>query len=60
MLAIVKAGGRIMSLVCDNCPTNQGVYRKLGGPGKVHLQNIGIDVFLGFEYTFSKISGTIG
>ena len=60
MLVIVKAGGRIMSLVCDNCPTNQGVYRKLGGPGKVHLQNIGIDVFLGFEYTFSKISGTIG
>ena len=50
MLAIIKAGGRIMSLVCDNCPTNQGVYRILGGPGKVHFENIGMTVFLVYDY----------
>ena len=50
MLAIVKPGGRVISLVCDNCPTNVGVYRKLGGPGKVHLEIVGIKVFLIFDY----------
>ena len=50
MFAIVKAGGRIVSLVCDNCPTNQGVYSKLDGPGKVHLENIGITAFLVYDY----------
>ena len=37
MSTIVKSGGRIVSLVCDNCPTNQGVYAKFGGPGKVYV-----------------------
>ena len=50
MFAIVKAGGRVISLVCDNCPTNQGVYKKLGGPGKTYLENVGITVFLVFDY----------
>ena len=47
---IVNCGGRIVSLVCDNCPTNQGVYKKLGGPGKVRLENIGISIFLVYDY----------
>ena len=45
MFAIVKAVGRIVSLVCDNCPTNQGVYKKLCGPGKVHLGNTVFSVY---------------
>ena len=26
-----------ISFICDNCPLNQGVYRLLGGPGKVEV-----------------------
>ena len=39
-----------MSLVCVNCPTYQCKYRVLGGPGKVHFENIGITVLLVYDY----------
>ena len=50
MYVIIKSGGSIISLICDNCPTNQGVYGKLGGPGKVHLEQLGVFIFLVFDY----------
>ena len=40
LTAIVRAGGTPLSIICDNCPTNQGVYAKLGGPGQVHLKKL--------------------
>ena len=50
MYTIIKSGGSIISLICDNCPTNQGVYGKLGGPGKAYLEQLGVFVFLFFDY----------
>ena len=49
MYVIIKSGGSIISLICD-CPTNQGVYGKLGGPRKVHLEQLGVFIFLVFDY----------
>ena len=37
-----------ISFICDNCPLNQGVYRLLGGPGKVAL--CGINMYLIYDY----------
>ena len=50
MYVIIKSGGNIILLICDNCPTNQGVYGKLGGPGKVHLEQLGVFIFLVLDY----------
>ena len=50
MYVIIKSGGSIISLICDNCPTNQDVYGKQGGPGKVHLEQLGVFIFLVFDY----------
>ena len=37
-ISVVKSkGGYIVSIVCDNCPTNQAVYKIMGGPGKIKL-----------------------
>ena len=47
---IMKSGGSVISLICDNCPTNQGVYTKLGGPGRIHLDHLGIFLFLVYDY----------
>ena len=46
LTTIVRAGGTPLSIICDNCPTNQGVYAKLGGHGKVHLKNFDLSLFL--------------
>ena len=40
LTAIVRAGGTPLSIICDNCPTNQGVYAKLGG----------LSLFLVYDY----------
>lgn len=48
--AIVDAGGCPISFVCDNCPTNQGVYGKLGGPAKVYFESLGRYIFLVYDY----------
>ena len=47
---IMKSGGSVIYLICDNCPTNQGVYTKLGGPGRIHLDHLGIFLFLVYDY----------
>ena len=43
-----KSGVRPISFICDNCPLNQGVYKLLGGPGRVVLD--GIEVFLLYDF----------
>ena len=48
--AILKCGGTPVSFICDNCQTNQSVYTKLGGPGKVYLETVGIFVYLTYDY----------
>ena len=48
--AVKNAGGEPVSFICDNCPTNQGVYSKMGGPGKVYLETVGQFVYLVFDY----------
>ena len=50
LTAIVRAEGTPLSIICDNCPTNQGVYAKLGGPGQVHLKNFDLSLFLVYDY----------
>ena len=40
-----------ISLICDNCPLNQKVYKLIGGPGKVKLEPNGENVFVGYDYT---------
>ena len=37
-----------ISFICDNCPLNQGVYRLLGGPGKVEV--CGVNMYLIYDY----------
>ena len=51
--AVIDAGGRPISFICDNCPTNQGVYSKLGGPGKVYLESLKQHVYLIFDCVHS-------
>ena len=52
-VVVKKAGGTIISCVCDNCNTNVSVYAKLGGPGKVFIDNINSYAFLVFDYVHS-------
>ena len=33
--SITAKGGTVISLISDNCGTNRGVYKLMGGPGKV-------------------------
>ena len=47
---ITSAGGCLVSFICDNHATNQRVYAKLGGPGKVYLESIGHFVYLVYDY----------
>lgn len=47
---VQQSGGRPVSLVCDNCPLNQRVYKDLGGPGLVNLPNEGLQVYLVHDY----------
>jgi len=48
MSLVNKCGGRVVSLVCDNCTMNQAVYKELGDPGEVVLD--GRKVFLVYDY----------
>ena len=45
-----NAGGRTISFICDNCPTNQGVYSKFGGPCKVCIETLCHHVYLVYDY----------
>ena len=44
-----EKGGCPVALICDNCPTNQGVYSLLGGPGVVLLSD-GLSIYLIYDY----------
>jgi hypothetical protein len=48
--SVVKSGGCIISIVCDNCPINQSLYSDLGGPGPVNLPCHVNKVFLVYDY----------
>ena len=48
--AVADAGGVPVSLICDNCATNQGVYSRMGGPEKVYLESVGIHVYCAYDY----------
>lgn len=50
MAAVLKCGGLPLSLVCDNCPLNQAVYKKLQGPGKTRIPSLGIDIYCTYDY----------
>jgi hypothetical protein len=43
-------GGRPVSIICENCPLNQRLYKDLSGPGLVQLQNVGQHVYLVYDY----------
>ena len=43
-------GGPNYLLICDNCPTNQGVYNRMGGPGNVYFESIGVHVYCVYDY----------
>ena len=52
-VSVIKSkGGDIVSLVCDNCATNQKVYKLMSGPGKVTIEYKGevYSLFLVFDY----------
>lgn len=44
------SGGRPVSIICDNCPLNQRLYKDLEGPGLVKLPNSGLQVYLVHDY----------
>ena len=44
-----EKGGCPVALICDNCPTNQGVYFLLGGPGVV-LSPDGLSIYLIYDH----------
>ena len=48
---VKEKGGCPISLISDNCPLNQKVYKLIGGPGKVKLEPNGENVFVGYHYT---------
>jgi hypothetical protein len=47
---VERSGGRPVSIICDNCPLNQRLYKDLGGPGLVKLPNDGLQVYLVHDY----------
>ena len=50
--SITAKGGTVISLISDNCGTNRGVYRLMGGPGKVtvlHKEHSYV-LFLVYDY----------
>ena len=51
VITMVKhSGGRPVSVVCDNCPLNQHVYKDLGGPGLFQIQNDTLHMYLVYVY----------
>lgn len=47
---VQRSGGRPVSIICDNCPLNQRLYKELDGPGLVKLPNDGLQVYLVHDY----------
>jgi len=47
---VQRSGGRPVSLICDNCPLNQRLYKELDGPGLVKLPKDGLQVYLVHDY----------
>ena len=45
-------GGDVVSLISDNCGTKRGVYKLMGGPGKVTIQHEDVlyTLFLVYDY----------
>ena len=39
-----------VSLICDNCPTNQGVYDKFRGQGRLYFERLGRYVYCVCDY----------
>lgn len=51
VIATVKhSGGQPVSVICDNCPVNQRVYKDLGGPGLVQVPNDTLQMYLVHDY----------
>ena len=47
---VVDAGGFPISLICDNCPTNQGAYDKFMGPCNGFFKCLGRYVYCVYDY----------
>jgi hypothetical protein len=47
---VQRSGGRPVSIICDNCPLNQRLYKELDGPGLVKLPDDGMKVYLVYDY----------
>ena len=47
---VKHSGGRPVSVICDNCPLNQRVYKDLGGPGVVQVPNDTLQIYLVYDY----------
>jgi hypothetical protein len=47
---VKRSGGLPVSIVCDNCPLNQRVYKDLGGPGLVQVPNDTLKIYLVHDY----------
>jgi len=39
-----------VSIICDNCPVNQHLYKDLGGPGLVQIPNDTLQMYLVHDY----------
>jgi len=39
-----------VSIICDNCPLNQRLYKDLGGPGLVQIPNDTLQMYLVHDY----------
>ena len=50
---IKKCDGSVLSLVCDNCPLNQSVYNKFGGPGQVSIEGISDNLYFLYLIMFT-------
>ena len=53
LVAVINAGGTIISYVGDNCKTNVAVYGKLGGSAKAFKNAINSHIFLVSYYVHS-------
>ena len=51
VITMVKyCGGGPVSIICDNCPLNQRLYKDLGGPGLVQIPNDTLQMYLVHDY----------
>lgn len=47
---VQRSGGRPVSIIYDNCPLNQRVYKEFSGPGLVKLPNDGLELYVVYDY----------